>query len=326
MERCSKIMLMGLGDFGSKIVQSLNLDQANFPKFFINSRDEYSNFNFSDQNSLILSQSNFGYDWKKANQAVKDKSLEIQSILAGVKILFLIVGLGGSTGSGAVLEVAEIAQKMNIIIIVLATNPSENESKFRRETSFDVLQNLKKIVDSLILISPEEISSTFPSLIVENVLQLIVLTIQKKISILTKAICQQNALIHVNSSIIESILSNNNFVFVGYASATGTNRAVVATENAFKNHFVEFDLSSSEEMLITISANNSILQTEINDVLNTIRKNFKPDLKFSYGVYTNTKLDKQIEIGIIASQKKHSYESKKAAKLNLAFDNKFSIF
>lgn len=62
MERCSKIMLMGLGDFGSKIVQNINLDQASFPKFFINSRDEYSNFNFSDQNSLILSQSNFGYD------------------------------------------------------------------------------------------------------------------------------------------------------------------------------------------------------------------------------------------------------------------------
>ncbi|CNS29179.1 Uncharacterised protein [Salmonella enterica subsp. enterica serovar Typhimurium str. DT104] len=79
-------------------------------------------------------------------------------------------------------------------------------------------------------------------------------------------------------------------------------------------------------MLVTITADNSILQAEISDILNIIRKNFNQDLKFSYGLYQNPQLGNQVEIGIIASQKKHSYESKKAAKLNLAFDNEFNIF
>lgn len=62
MESCSKIMLMGLGDFGSKIVNLINLDQTSFPKFFINSRDEYVNFDFDYKNSLIIDQSNFKYN------------------------------------------------------------------------------------------------------------------------------------------------------------------------------------------------------------------------------------------------------------------------
>ncbi|AJR12212.1 Cell division protein ftsZ [Mesomycoplasma dispar] len=326
MESCSKIMLMGLGDFGSKIVNLINLDQTSFPKFFINSRDEYVNFDFDYKNSLIIDQSNFKYNWQKASKAMLEKSLEIKSILANVRVLFLVVGLGGTTGSGSALAIANVAREMGIIVIVLATNPLENESKFRQQTSFDVVEALKKVVDSLIIISSEQISQNYSGFFLENVFKLITTNIQTKIGIIVKALCQKNALIHINNSIIESILANNNFVFVASAIASGDNRAILATENALKSHFVEFDLYSSEEMLITISSNNSILQSEISDVLNAIRKNFNSDLKFSYGVYQNPELENQIEIGIIASQKKHSYESKKAAKLNIAFDNKASIF
>ncbi|AJC49850.1 cell division protein FtsZ [Mesomycoplasma flocculare] len=326
MEKCSKIMLMGLGDFGSKVVKLVNLDQASFPKFFINSRDEYTNFNFNCKNSLTIDQSNFKYNWQKASKALSDKSLEIKSILVNVRILFLVVGLGGATGSGAALTVAKIAKDMGIIVIILATNPLKGESKFRQQTSFDVLLELKKIVDSLIIISNEQISQYYSDFFLENVIRLITANIQTKIGIIIKALCQKNALVNVNNSIVESILTNNNFVFVASAIAAGNKRAVFATENAIKSHFIEFDLFSSEEMLITITANNSILQSEISDILGTIRKNFNSDLKFSYGVYHNPKLEDQIEIGIIANQKKHSYEREKATKFNLVFDNKFNIF
>ncbi|ENX51187.1 cell division protein ftsZ [Mesomycoplasma flocculare ATCC 27716] len=215
---------------------------------------------------------------------------------------------------------------MGIIVIILATNPLKGESKFRQQTSFDVLLELKKIVDSLIIISNEQISQYYSDFFLENVIRLITANIQTKIGIIIKALCQKNALVNVNNSIVESILTNNNFVFVASAIAAGNKRAVFATENAIKSHFIEFDLFSSEEMLITITANNSILQSEISDILGTIRKNFNSDLKFSYGVYHNPKLEDQIEIGIIANQKKHSYEREKATKFNLVFDNKFNIF
>ncbi|MXR44155.1 cell division protein FtsZ [Mycoplasma hyopneumoniae] len=327
MEKCSKIMLMGLGDFGSKIVESINFDQASFPKFFINSADEYTNSNFLNrQNSLIIPQSNFRYNWQKANRAILDKSLEIKLALVNVRILFLVVGLGGATGSGFSLAIVNIAQKMGIIVIVIATNPLENESKIRQQTSFDVLSELKKVVDSLIIISNEQISENYSGFFLENIFKLITTNIQAKIGIILKAFCQNNALVHVNNSISESILANNNFVFVTSAIAKGENRGIIATKKALKNHFVEFDLFAAEEMLVTITADNSILQAEISDILNIIRKNFNQDLKFSYGLYQNPQLGNQVEIGIIASQKKHSYESKKAAKLNLAFDNAFNIF
>lgn len=304
MENFSKIMLMGLGDFGSKIVEKTSLDQANFPKFFINSRDEYSDFIPLANQSLIIEQSNFDYDWKQANQAVFSEASKIQKALLQTKILFLIVGLGGATGSGAAAAVAKIAKKMGIITIVFATTPLENEAKNRHQTSFELIDELKETVDSLILISNEQISLNFSSMPIANVTKFIIADIEKKITLMIRALYQKNALVKINSSIIESTLTNNNFIFVSSGQASGEKRAAKATEIAFSNHFLNFDLSSFQEMLITINSNGSILQTEINQILGKIRRNFNSDLKFTYGIYSDSNLDNQIEVGIIASQKK----------------------
>ncbi|MBG0730729.1 cell division protein FtsZ [Mycoplasma sp. 'Moose RK'] len=325
MENFSKIMLMGLGDFGSKIVESINFGQANFPKFFINSRNEYSDFNFSINQSLIIEESGFDYDWRQSSQTVFKESQKIQDVLSNVKILFLVVGLGGATGSGAAEAVAKIAKKMGKITIVIATNPLENDSKIRHQTSFDIIENLKKVVDSLILISTEQISLNYSTLFLDDVTKLIISNIEQKISLMIKAIFQKNALVRINSSIIESILANNNFIFVASGAASGEQRATKAIDLALRNHFVDFDLFSSQEMLITINSSGTILQTEINQILKKIRKNFNSDLKFSYGVYFEPRLNDQIEVGIIASQKKHSYETASQDKQNLIFA-KMSIF
>lgn len=312
-EKFSEIMLMGLGSFGVQTVK--RMPQSNFSKFYINIKNEMiEQFHFDE--SIILDSEGFGYDSNLAYQVVLDHKDEIKSKLTNVKFLFLLSGLGGATGSGAVCALAEIAKELGIIVVAVITTPSDIEAKIKHENSKAALDFITEKVDSIVTISFEDISKMYQEFRFVDLNKYVNNKLQDIVDVITDIVILPNCVIPINPSLMKSVLTSGKFLYISQALATGDSSKHGRSKRVVKDLF-EKKTSASEwedcnEMLILISASEEIAQFEINEIITSIKSKFHDDknINYSFGLLRQNELANDIKVGLIASKKHYSQEKK----------------
>jgi cell division protein FtsZ len=101
-----------------------------------------------------------GADPKVGEQAAHESREEIERALDGADMVFVTIGAGGGTGSGAGHVVAKIAKDLNILVVGFATKPFAFEGEKRRRNADVAIENLRKAVDTLIIIPNDRLLQT----------------------------------------------------------------------------------------------------------------------------------------------------------------------
>ena len=101
-------------------------------------------------------------------EAARRDSEQIEGLIKGKDLIFLITGLGGRIGTGAVPVIADIARKQGSFVITIDTLPFETEGKIRNDNAREGLEKLKKFSNENILISLDSLRETFPELYLDN--------------------------------------------------------------------------------------------------------------------------------------------------------------
>ena len=99
---------------------------------------------------------------KKAAEESQDKITELLD--ANTKMLFLTAGMGGGTGTGAAPVIAEIAKEKNILTVGVVTNPFSTEGGFRKKYAENGIIELKKYVDTLLIINNDKLIEVYGDL------------------------------------------------------------------------------------------------------------------------------------------------------------------
>src|SRR5205085_5493544 len=93
-----------------------------------------------------------GADPKVGNQAAEESRDDIKAAIEGADMVFITLGAGGGTGSGAGHVVAQIAKELDILVVGFATKPFAFEGEKRRANADDAIEKLRGNVDTLIVI------------------------------------------------------------------------------------------------------------------------------------------------------------------------------
>ena len=140
-------------------------------------------------------------------KAAEESYEEIKKALKGADLIFLVGGMGGGTGTGALPIVAKAAREMNILTMAVVTKPFPYEGKIRTDNAEIGLKNLKEFVDTLLVIPNHKIMENFPAIgVIEGFKEsdMIIYNGVKSISdIITKT-----GYINVEFSDIKTIMSN----------------------------------------------------------------------------------------------------------------------
>ena len=89
---------------------------------------------------------------EKGRIAAKESEDKIREALDGADMLFITAGMGGGTGTGASPVVAEIAKSLGILTVAVVSKPFDFEGPFKRKNAEEGIENLKKFVETLIVI------------------------------------------------------------------------------------------------------------------------------------------------------------------------------
>ena len=188
------------------------------------------------------------------------------------KMVFITAGLGGGTGTGAAPIIAKAAKDMGILTIAIVTLPFKFEGTRRIRQAYEGLEDLKKNVDSILIISNDKLRMMYGNLPISEAFAYaddILTTAAKGIAeIITIA-----GYINVDFEDVNTVMRESGITVMGSASAEGENRAVKAVEAALSSPLLEDnDIRGAKHILLNItSGTKEVTMDEIGEITEYIQ-------------------------------------------------------
>jgi len=234
-------------------------------------------------------------------EAALESKEEIEAALAGADMIFVTCGLGGGTGTGAAPIVAEIAQEQGALTVAIVTKPFKFEGRKRMEQAEVGLEELKKHVDTIIVIPNDRlrdmIDRTTPILDafkeVDNVLRRGVQSISDLIAV--------SGLVNLDFADVKAVMQNRGNAIIGIGIGVGEDRAVEAARQAVASPLLETTIDGATDAIINITGGNSLTLFEAEDAAEVVRNAANTDINTIFGAVINENLNDEVIVTVIAT-------------------------
>ncbi|OGZ64007.1 MAG: cell division protein FtsZ [Candidatus Staskawiczbacteria bacterium RIFCSPLOWO2_01_FULL_37_25b] len=242
-----------------------------------------------------------GMDVNLGQLAAEESKEEIAEGLRGADMVFITCGLGGGTGSGASPVIAEISKNMGCLTIAVVTMPFSFEGEQRQKIAKSALENLKDKVDSILVISNDNLLKIIDEkTTVSNAFILCDEILHQAVGGITDLILVPG-IINIDFASVVSVLKNSGRALFGVGRAAGENRAVEAAEKAINSPLLDFSIKGAKSVLFS-AFGNDITLNEISKSAETITKNVDLKAKIIFGAVKDNNLKKgEIKISVIAT-------------------------
>ena len=234
-------------------------------------------------------------------EAALESKKEIEDNLKGADMVFVTCGMGGGTGTGAAPVIANIAQELGALTVGIVTKPFSFEGKKRMDAAEAGIEELKKNVDTLIVIPNDKlreiIDKSTPLLEsfkeVDNVLRRGVQSISDLIAVA--------GLINLDFADVKTVMEKKGKALIGIGIGVGENRATVAAEQAISSPLLETSIDGATDAIINVTGGNNLTLFEVEEATEVIRKNAKNDINTIFGAVINENLNDELIVTVIAT-------------------------
>jgi cell division protein FtsZ len=242
-----------------------------------------------------------GADPTKGEAAANESREDIKNAIEGADMIFVTIGAGGGTGSGAGYVVAEVARELGILVVGVATKPFSFEGEKRRQNADWAINQLRRHVDTLITIPNDRLLQTIdrrtPLLetfkIADDVLRQGVQGISELIT--------EHGLINLDFADVKAIMSNAGSALMGIGRASGDNRASLAAQQAIESPLIEVSIDGARGVLFNVTGGYDMSMSEIQEAAEIITSAVSPDANIIFGATLKPEIEDELVITVIAT-------------------------
>lgn len=255
-----------------------------------------------------------GADPVVGERAAEESRDAIRQAIEGADMVFVTIGAGGGTGSGAGHIVARIASDANALVVGFATKPFAFEGEKRRKNAEIAIDKLSKAVDTLIIIPNDRLLQTIDRdtplteafKVADDVLRQGVQGISDLITV--------HGLINLDFADVKTVMSKAGSALMGIGRASGENRAVAAAQQAIESPLLEVSIDGARGILFNVIGGNDLAMHEINAAAEAITTAADPDANIIFGATINPELDGEVIITVVATGFDASYFTKRTER------------
>ncbi len=162
------IKVMGVGGGGCNAINSMIESNVNSAEFISVNTDNQALLLSKAEKRLQIGEKltkglGAGSNPEIGEAAAEENKEEIREMLEGTDLLFIAAGMGGGTGTGAASVIARIAREMKILTVAVVTKPFTFEGRVRNENANKGITNLRKYVDTLVIIPNDKLLQFLPN-------------------------------------------------------------------------------------------------------------------------------------------------------------------
>ncbi|MBI2635878.1 cell division protein FtsZ [Candidatus Peregrinibacteria bacterium] len=234
-------------------------------------------------------------------RAAEESLEEIKKELEGTDMLFVTAGLGGGTGTGGIIPIADAARSMGILTIAVVTRPFSFEGFKRKKQADESLEALKGKVDTLITIPNDKILSLIDKTtplteafqVVDEVLKHAIEGISSLITV--------HGLVNVDFADVKTIMQDAGTALMGIGYGTGDSRASEAARAAVDSPLLEASIHGAQGILFNITGGNDLSMFEVDEAARIITEAAAPEANIIFGAVIDEAFTGQVKVTVIAT-------------------------
>ncbi|APU71605.1 cell division protein FtsZ [Companilactobacillus crustorum] len=244
-------------------------------------------------------------------KAAQESEEAIKEALEGADMIFVTAGMGGGTGTGAAPIVANIAKESGALTVGVVTRPFAFEGAKRSRFAADGITELKKDVDTLVLISNSKLleivdkktpmSEAFS--IADDVLRQGVQSISDLIT--------SPGFVNLDFADVKTVMSDQGSALMGIGQANGENRITEATKKAISSPLLEVSIDGAKQVLLNITGGPDLSLFEAQDAAQIVSEQATSDVNIIFGTSIDDTLGDQVKVTVIATGVESGEDSKK---------------
>ncbi len=303
----AKIKVLGVGGGGGNAVNNMMECALNGVEFIVCNTDAQALENSRADDKLRLGEKltnglGAGADPQIGWKAAMESQADIASSIEGSDMIFVTCGLGGGTGTGAAPVVCQTAKEAGILTVAVVTMPFSFEGLRRKKHAEAGLAQLKKHVDTLIVIPNDRLldlsDEDMSMLDAFRAADAILMSAVRGIS----DIIVTPGLINVDFKDVRAVMMDGGLALMGQGVASGEGRALAAAQMATNSPLLDgVNIEGATGILVNITGGTDLGLREVNEAMTYIQQHAHPDANIIFGSVINQQSLDEVRITVIAT-------------------------
>ena len=302
VESSASIKVVGVGGAGGSAVarmKEIGLSGVEFVA--VNTDAQALHHSTADVKVHIGKGLGAGGDPEKGREAAENGREAIGKALEGADMVFITLGAGGGTGSGAGPVVAEESKGRDILTVGVATKPFTFEGARRRENAERAIDELSQRVDALITIPNDRLLQTIdPRTPLTETFKIADDVLRQGVQGISELITE-HSLINLDFADVKAIMKNAGSALMGIGRASGDNRATLAAQQAIESPLIEVKIDGARGVLFSVAGGYDMAMSEIQEAAEVITQAVSPDANIIFGASIRPELEDEMVVTVVAT-------------------------
>jgi len=308
-EKPNYIKVVGVGGGGGNAVNHMMEEGIQGVDFVLCNTDHQALMKSQVKTTVHLGMRELGAgnDPNIGREAAEMSRDEIEALMDdNTKMLFVTAGMGGGTGTGAAPVVAKMAKDKGILTVGIVTMPMEREGRRRKLQAMAGIDELKKCVDTLILISTDKLRDQYGNMKLSE-------AFKKADDVLATAargiaeIITVPGYVNVDFEDVKTVMKDSGKAIMGSGVAEGEDRAEKAIKSAIHSPLLnDSNIEGAKNILLYItSGTNEVSLDEVDEILEIAQNACGNNSDVIWGNGTDESLGEALSVTLIATGFNH---------------------
>ncbi len=310
-ESYAKIVVIGVGGAGNNAVNQMIEDRITNIDFWVVNTDAQALATSKAEHKYVLGKDytkglGAGGDPEIGKNAAESSIDDLREIVSGANMVFIAAGMGGGTGTGAAPVIAKVAKESGALTIAIVTRPFTFEGNNRKVKAVEGLTELKKEVDSIIIVSNDKLMMINGNKSIAEAFAESDRVLAQSVKTITDLILLPG-LINLDFADVKSTLKDKGVALIGFGMGSGERKAMEAATNAIASPLLEVSIKGAHSAIINVTGGNGVTLDETQEAISYITEAAGANVNIIFGVQQNPELNDQMLISVIATDFDEEY-------------------
>ena len=303
------IKVLGVGGGGSNAVSRMYKDKLPVVEYYALNTDAQHLFRCDVSHRIALGQNltcglGSGAQPELGRQAAEESRPEIEKAVEGADMVFVAVGMGGGTGTGAAPVVCQIAKESGALTVAVVSRPFSFEAAARRKNADEGIDRLKDHADTVIVIPNDRLlelnhekDQTFTW---EDALKMADSVLHQGVQAIAEVVTVPGE-INVDFADVKTILSNAGPAWLAIGRGKGEKRAVEAAKMATRSPLLDIAMDGAKRILFVITGGTNLSLQEVQDAAAVLEEMSDPEANIIFGTSRDPRLEDEVKMTMVAA-------------------------
>ena len=303
------IKVLGVGGGGSNAVSRMYKDKLPVVEYYALNTDAQHLFRCDVSHRIALGQSltrglGSGAQPELGRQAAEESRAEIEKAVDGADMVFVAVGMGGGTGTGAAPVVCQIAKESGALTVAVVSRPFSFEAAARRKNADEGIERLKDHADTVIVIPNDRLlelnhekDQTFTW---EDALKMADSVLHQGVQAIAEVVTVPGE-INVDFADVKTILSNAGPAWLAIGRGKGEKRAIEAAKMATRSPLLDIAMEGAKRILFVITGGTNLSLQEVQDAAAVLEEMSDPEANIIFGTSRDPRLEDEVKMTMVAA-------------------------